>query len=140
MVGLTSCAWYPLSRRCSFNCSVLQVHLEDGTIRTDLYCKPTDRHQYLQRKSCHPCHTKTAIPYSQALRLRRICSQDEDFECRTEQLKEHLRLRGYHAQEVKPAIQRAASLQRTHCLQPRERERDRSLHYIDSGRHQSALH
>ena len=100
-----------------------QVHLEVGTIRKDLYCKPTDRHQYLQQNSCHPHHTKTSIPYSQSLRLRRICSQDEDFERRTEQLKEHLRLRGYHAQEVEPAIQRAASLQRTHCLQPRERER-----------------
>ena len=43
---------------------------------TDLLCKPTDTNQFLHRKSCHPWHTKKAIPYSQALRYRRICSED----------------------------------------------------------------
>ena len=27
-------------------------------LKTDLYYKPTDTHQYLQRASCHPWHTK----------------------------------------------------------------------------------
>ena len=50
------------------------VSINIGFISTDLYCKPTDTHQYLNGKSCHPSHIKKAIPYSQALRLRRICS------------------------------------------------------------------
>ena len=48
-----------------------------GTVETDLYTKPTDKHQYLLQSSCHPLHTKRAIPFSLALRLRRICSSDE---------------------------------------------------------------
>ena len=30
----------------------------DGSISTDLYTKPTDKHQHLLYSSCHPLHTK----------------------------------------------------------------------------------
>ena len=45
-----------------------------GNITTDMYLRPTDTHQYLMATSCHPNHTKRSIPYSQALRILRICS------------------------------------------------------------------
>ena len=50
------------------------ISIKDGSIETDLYTKPTDKHQYLLISSCHPQHTKRSIPYSLELRLRRICS------------------------------------------------------------------
>ena len=50
------------------------VYLDNGNIETDLYVKPTDTHQYLHYSSCHPYHCKKGIPYSQTLRLNRICS------------------------------------------------------------------
>ena len=56
-----------------------------GKVETDLYTKPTDKHQYLLQSSCHPLHTKRAIPFSLALRLRRICSSDESFTLRAGQ-------------------------------------------------------
>ena len=37
-------------------------------------CKPIDT--YLHKASCHPWATKMAITYSQALRLRRMYSED----------------------------------------------------------------
>ena len=58
----------------------------DNALSTDLYIKPTDTHQYLLSTSAHPKHTKQSIPYSLALRLRRICSEDETFKYRTRQL------------------------------------------------------
>ena len=58
----------------------VKIFLENGKIETDLYCKPTDEHQYLLHSSGHPHHTKKSIPYSLALRLRRICSKDEFFD------------------------------------------------------------
>ena len=40
------------------------VSLENGKIKTELYVKPTDTHQYLHSSSCHPYHCKKGIPYS----------------------------------------------------------------------------
>ena len=57
----------------------VQVMLDNGKIKTDLYTKPRDTHQYLNWTSCHPRHTKAAIPYSLELRLRRICSENYFF-------------------------------------------------------------
>ena len=62
------------------------VHLQNEKLHTDLYCKPTDlyckptdKHQYLYYTSCQPKHTRNSLPYSLALRLRRICLTDELF-------------------------------------------------------------
>ena len=49
------------------------VSITKGIIETDLYVKPTDSHQCLLSSSCHPFYCKKGIPYSQALRLNRIC-------------------------------------------------------------------
>ena len=94
------------------------VILEGNNIYTDLYTKPTDTHQYLSPDSCHPRHCTTSIPYSQALRCRRICSRDEDFEKRTRELKTHLLARGYQSTTVDTQIQRASRLPRTEALNP----------------------
>ena len=60
-----------------------EIHFLDFSVRktnkqpvTDLYIKPTDTHQYLHASSCHVYHSKKSIPYSQALRLNRICSEN----------------------------------------------------------------
>ena len=50
------------------------VMVQDNKISTDLYCKPTDTHQYSHYGSRHPRHVKKGIPYGQALRVKQICS------------------------------------------------------------------
>ena len=57
----------------------LKVKLNEGKINTGLYIKSTDRHQYLRFTSSHPNYTKRSIVYSQGLRIKRICSEKEDF-------------------------------------------------------------
>ena len=73
----------------------VNVFVDNGNITTDLYTKATDKHQYLLHSSCHPQHTKRAIPFSLALRLRRVCSSDETFKQRSNELKSYLNNRGY---------------------------------------------
>jgi hypothetical protein len=51
--------------------------LSEGELSTDLHSKPTDTNQYLLPSSCHPPHVTKSIPYSQALRIRRICSTNK---------------------------------------------------------------
>ena len=55
------------------------VNFRQGELVTDLYSKPTDRHNYLHYNSAHPQSCKTSIPYSQFLRVRRICSTKADY-------------------------------------------------------------
>ena len=57
----------------------VQVINNNGVIETDLYTKPTDKHQYLFHTSCHPSGFKRSIPCAQALRLKRICSTSVAF-------------------------------------------------------------
>ena len=45
----------------------------DNYLETTLYCKPTDTHNYLLYSSEHPRHLLRGIPFSQLLRVRRIC-------------------------------------------------------------------
>ena len=59
---------------------------EGRVLSTDLFCKPTDTHQHLHKKSCHPWHMKKEIPYGQALRFLRICSEDRQFQERVGEL------------------------------------------------------
>ena len=89
---------------------------EGGVLSTDLFCKPTDTHQSLQKKSCHLWHTKKAIPYGQALRLRRICSEDRQFQERVGELAGWLKDRGYEESLVNEQIDRVRRLDRTTLL------------------------
>ena len=52
---------------------------EGGVLSTDLFCKPTDAHEFLHKNSCPSWHTKKVIPYSKALRYRGICSEYRQF-------------------------------------------------------------
>lgn len=97
------------------------VYLREGNLETDLYTKPTDTHQYLLTTSCHPKHCKDSIPYSQALRLRRICSKEETFQTRLEEMKQHFLHRGYNRETVESQMQKAANIPREESLQPQER-------------------
>ena len=94
----------------------VQVILDNGKIKTDLYTKPTDTHQYLKWTSCHPCHTKGAIPYSLALKLRRICSENAFFEKRARELFNILLDRGYKRKHVKQSIEKARQTTRREAL------------------------
>ena len=99
----------------------VQVINNDGRLETDLYVKPTDKHQYLFHTSCHPRMCKNSIPYAQALRLKRICSTSEGFERRVADLCTFLVARGYKQEFVLRQIQRARLKSREEALTPRPR-------------------
>ncbi len=73
----------------------LNIHIDGGDLWTDLYCKPTDSHNYLHFDSAHPEHNKLSLPYSQYLRLKRICSRNEDFLKHSQMITFHFLRRGY---------------------------------------------
>ena len=90
----------------------VNIQLANRRIETDLFYKPTDKHQYLLHSSSHPFHTKRSIPYSLALRLRCICSTETSFDNRATELKNYLTKRGYKDNFVKEQIRRAKRIPR----------------------------
>ncbi|KAK3709040.1 hypothetical protein RRG08_054979 [Elysia crispata] len=79
----------------------VMVTLLDNYIHTDLYSKPTDTFNYLHWSSCHPQHTRRSIPYSLAFRLVRICSSEAALTRRLNDLKHHLKKRGFPPNTLK---------------------------------------
>ena len=79
-----------------------------GKVETDLYAKLTDKHQYPLQSSRHRLHTKRAIPFSLALRLRRICNE----------LIKYLNDRGYNLSFLKKEIQRVHAITHNETLKP----------------------
>ena len=71
---------------------------------TDLYFKETDRHQYLHYQYFHPDHMKSSIVYSQALRLKRNCTFEIDFNRHLVNMKDWFLARGYPEKLVKEQI------------------------------------
>ena len=63
----------------SVNFLDITVTLQKNCLLTSAYFKPTDSHSYLLYPSSHPKSCKDSIPFSQLLRLRRLCQSNEDF-------------------------------------------------------------
>ena len=82
----------------------VNVKLIDGKLKSDLFVKPTDKHQILDPISCHPYHRKKGIPYSHALRLNRICSDNENFDRLCNHLRKWLIERGYKKKVIRKQI------------------------------------
>ena len=84
------------------NYSNTEINFSDTTVKitsknelvTTLYKKETDRNTFLHHKSYHPPSTKKSIPYSQALRLSRICSDGNDYHKQLEELRDRFIQRG----------------------------------------------
>ena len=53
---------------------------KNNNIQTTLYRKPTDQQAFLHGKSEHSRSLKSSISYSQALRLKTICSTSTEFD------------------------------------------------------------
>ena len=93
------------------------VSFIDGNLVTDLYCKPTDSHNYLVYDSAHPQRCKDSIPYSQLLRIRRICSDVHDFDRHAIIFAAHFLKRGYPVKLLQEAATMARSKDRHLLLQ-----------------------
>ena len=91
--------------------------VENGKIEIDLYKKPTDRNQYLLPSSNHPKGTVKSIPFSQALRIVRICTSPTKRDQKLEELKTSLLDRNYVLDTVERAIEKAKKVPRDRAIQ-----------------------
>ena len=96
-------------------------------LQTTLYTKPTDTHNYLHYKSAHPKHLKNSLPYSQALRLRRICTKDSELKSHCQEMEANFSRRGYRKEILQDQIRKAITTPRETTLQKVPKERSKRI-------------
>ena len=96
----------------------IKLTLENGRINTSVHYKTTDSHSYLDYRSSHTTSTKDSIPYSQFLRLRRLCSNDDDFDSKAVEMSDFFRARHYPEDVINEALRKAQSTSRIQALKP----------------------
>ena len=89
---------------------------------TTLFEKPTGTHLYLHHTSAHhrPCHTKG--PFGQFLRIRRICTKNEDFISHGLEMIQHYVKRGYPLKSLKKHMLRPARHSQKDLLTVKQKE------------------
>ena len=105
----------------------IKVSVEGNGLCTSVHYKPTDSHSYLLYSSSHPSHVKNSIPYSQFLRLRRLCSEDSDFSFKSEEMCNFFDKRGYPASVVQAGHHRAQQIDRQSALQTSQKENNNRI-------------
>ena len=105
--------------------SYINISFLDTTVKindnrelyTTLYKKPTDTHLYLHHSSAHHAPSKTKGPYGHFLRLRRICTYDEDFQENAEKLIEYYKKRDYPEKTLRKHYKRASQYTQDQLLE-----------------------
>ena len=95
----------------------IKLSINDNGLSTSVHYKPTDSHNYLLHSSSHPQHVKKAIPFSQFLRLRCLCSDDTDFNDKCEEMCQFFKKRGYPDSALTTGKHGAQEIDRETALQ-----------------------
>ena len=76
-------------------------------LETIIHREQTDRQNYLDARSEHPKSLKASIPYNQALRIKRICSSQQEFLSYTAKMINQFQTRGYNMSLIEQQIDEA---------------------------------
>ncbi|KAK7114567.1 hypothetical protein V1264_000611 [Littorina saxatilis] len=108
----------------------IQISITDSrSLETTVHYKATDSHSYLTFTSSHPRATRESIPYSQFLRLRRLCSTEEEFDQQAQRMVSFMKNRGYPDNIVTEAMSRAKHVPRRKALETtaKDQSQDRTI-------------
>ncbi|OCT56045.1 hypothetical protein XELAEV_180029711mg, partial [Xenopus laevis] len=86
----------------------IKYHLTTySTYSPHLQTKPNSGNSILQASSCHPKHVINAVPIGQFMRLRRLCTDVQEFVSQSEALRQRFRARGYSEKHLNQAFNKA---------------------------------
>ena len=83
---------------------------KNNQLQTILYSKPMDRRKYLHATSCQRVIYKTSIPYSLAVRIKRICSIKDNLQAKLLNLESWLIDRGIDPKKITTEILRVKKI------------------------------
>ena len=97
---------------------------EQNKLLTTVYSKPTDRRHFPHYTSAYPRSLIKSIPYSQALRLKKICTETSELLKNLQVLKESFINRGFKEKFLDTEFQRFSENERDALLTPKSKEKD----------------
>ena len=92
------------------------IFIKDGCIHSSIFRKSTDKLNLLRYSSFHPSHIRDSIPYSQALRYHRNCTDPDDRDSHLNELRQALKRNGYNANLINRQFRRAIQKDRNDLL------------------------
>ena len=98
------------------------LYRDENNIQTTLYRKPTDQQAFLHAKSKHPRSLKGSIPYSQALRLKTICSTTAEFDKNCAIIKQKFLDRQYKEEILDEQIKKVDRIERKKLFISKEKK------------------
>ena len=104
----------------------LRIILKNNKLFTTVYSEPTSSQMYLDADSIHPKSTFTGIQKGVSLRLRRICSIDEEFNERSKEYKAYLVAKGHNHASVLKEFDRTDILTKTQARVKRSDNPDKA--------------
>ena len=117
---------FQVSRRAIAFLDAMLYKDENNNIQTTLYRKPTDQQAFLHAKSEHPRSLKSSIPYSQALRLKTICSTSTEFDKNCAAIKQKFLDRQYKEEVLDEQIKKVDRTERKGLFTCKEKNNNKN--------------
>ena len=103
----------------------IEIFLRNHKLSTSVFYKKTATHAYVHFSSSHPPSCKEGVPYSEFLRLRRLCSEDSDFHDQCQKMAQFFLDREYPRNVIETALNKAAAIPRSLALKQKESSREK---------------
>ena len=104
----------------SVNVLDISISMTQHGLTTDIFYQDTDTNSYVRYESAHPPSCKKGIPFSQFLRLRRICNNDLTFERRSDEMSEFFSQRGFPVNTIKNSHRKASKFTQSEAINKRK--------------------
>ena len=96
----------------------LQLTIDNNHMKSCAHFKPTNSNNYLLFSSSHPPSCKQSIPFSQLLRIKRCCSDNDDVITISNQVANYFSARQYPKHIIESANENVHSIHREDILMP----------------------
>ena len=110
----------------------LFFYKEGGQIKTDIFYKETDSHDYLPFNSCHPRHTKSNIPHTLSRMICSIVTDPKRRDFRLLELESWLLKAGYPPSLIKAAANKFRTINPTELWEKVDKKDEDLLVFVQT--------
>ena len=106
------------------------VSINGESLKTTLYSKETDAHLYLRKSSCHPPSCTKGVVKGELLRVRRICTLEDDFKKSAQKIMGYFSDRGFKKEEMLATYNEVLGMERNSVLEYKNKEKNDRVPFV----------